>query len=133
MGSLQPRMDLAGCHFAHREPCLDCSDLVQIWHVDEEELPAEAIARSLDAVPDRASFIGHFHRWHALTRGGPLAWDGSTPLALPAGPPSLVIVAAVCDGHAAILDTEARILTPVDLYENQPRPDHRPIPRLVLD
>jgi hypothetical protein len=131
MGSLLPRMELEGCHFAHREPCLDCSDLVQIWHVDDEELPGEAIEKSFDAVPDRATFIGHFHRWQAFTRGGAMPWEGREPLVLPADSPTLVVVAAICDGHAAILDTEARVLTPVDLYEGRPKPEHRPLPSLV--
>jgi Calcineurin-like phosphoesterase superfamily domain len=131
MRSLLPRMELEGYHFAHREPCLDCSELTQIWHVDEEELPAEAVARSFDAVPDRPTFIGHFHCWRAFNLAGPISWEGQGPLVLPADSPTLVVIAAICDGHAAILNTEARVLTPVDLYEDRPRPEHRPIPRLV--
>lgn len=130
MGTLLPRMELEGCFFAHREPWLDCSDVAQIWHVDEEELPAEAIAKSFAAVPNRSIFIGHFHRWLAFTGEGPLSWDGSTPLTLPDDSPTLVVVAAICDGHAAILETETRVLTPIDLYQGRPRPENRPIPRL---
>ncbi len=133
MGTLLPRMELDGCFFAHREPWLDCSELTQIWHVDEEELPAEAIAKSFDAVPHRMILIGHFHRWQAFIRQGPLPWEGPGPLVLPRQSPALVVVAAVCDGHAAILETRTRVLTPVDLYMGRPRPERRPIPQLLYD
>jgi len=131
MRSLRSRMELGGCLFAHREPCLDCSILTQIWHVDDEQLPEEAVARSFAAVPDRVTFIGHFHTWRAHTRQGRLAWNGSKPLSLPDEAPALIVVAAICDGHSAILDTEDRLLTPIDLYQDQLRPEHRPIPRLL--
>ncbi len=133
MATLLPRMVLGGCFFAHREPWLDCSDLLQIWHVHEEDLPDETIARSFVAEPARPSFIGHYHRWRAYTEIGLLPWDGTEPLTLPDSPPVLVVVAAICDGHAAILDTETRVLTPIDLYQGRPKPEGRPIPLLVHD
>jgi Calcineurin-like phosphoesterase superfamily domain len=131
MGTLLPRMELDGCFFAHREPWLDCSDLTQIWHVDEDPLPAEAIKKSFDAVPNRLILIGHFHRWQAFIRQGRLPWEGPGPLVVPRHSPTLVVVAAVCDGHAAILETRTRVLTPVDLYKGRPRPEQRPIPQLL--
>jgi hypothetical protein len=133
MATLLPRIELEGCFFAHREPWLDCSDLAQIWHFDDEDLPDETIARSFEAMPDRPIFIGHYHRWRVFTREGLGPWEPPEPLALPEPPPTLVVVAAICDGHAAILETETRVLTPVDLYEGRPRPEHRPLPRLVHD
>jgi hypothetical protein len=133
MGSLRPRMELAGCLFAHREPWLDGSDVEQIWHVDEEDLPASTIERSFAAVPDRTIFIGHYHCWRAFTLAGPMPWDGGEPLALAEDSPTLVVIHAVCDGHAAIFETDRRILTPIDLYEGRTRPDGRPLPRLLTD
>ena len=131
MGTLLPRMEIGGALFAHREPWLDCSDVCQVWHVDDEELPPEAIEKSFDAVPHRSIFIGHFHRWLAFRRSGPLAWNGGSPLSLLEGGPTLVVVHAVCDGHAATFDTSTQILTPVDLYAGQARPESRPLPPLV--
>ena len=133
MSTLLPRMELDGCLFAHREPWLDCSDVYQIWHVDDAMLPAEAIEKSFAAVPHRSIFIGHFHCWRALSREGPLPWEGEGPLLLPDDCPTMVVVAAICDGHAAILETDTRVLTPIDLYQDRPRPEQRPIPRLVYD
>ena len=133
MGSLLPRMEIEGAFFAHREPFLDCSEVTEIWHVDDEPLPPRVIERSFSAVPNRSIFIGHFHRWTAFTKDGPLYWEGRTPLTLPEDGPTLVIVGAVCDGHAATFDTRTRVLTPVDLYAGGSRPVDRPLPLLVTE
>ena len=131
MTSLHPRFEIEGCLFAHREPWLDCSRVEQIWHVDEQALTPEVIARSFEATPLRSIFVGHFHRWQAFVRQGPLPWDGWEPLALPDDGPSLVVVHAVCDGFAATFETTTRVLTPLDLYADRTRPDRRPLPPLV--
>ena len=131
MGSLLPRMEIEGCFFAHREPWLDCSEVTEIWHVDDEELTPEIIERSFEAVPNQSIFIGHFHRWMAFSMEGPVDWEGLSPLSFPDDGPTLVVVGAVCDGHAAIFETTRRILTPIDLYTEGRRPDHRPLPPLV--
>ena len=131
MGSLLPRMEVEGCLFAHREPCLDCSEVAEIWHVDDEELASAVIERSFDAVANRSIFIGHFHRWKAFSRGRSLDWEGLAPLRFPDDGPTMVVVGAVCDGHSAVFETTRRILTPIDLYAEGRRPDHRPLPPLV--
>ncbi len=131
MGSLLPRMEFEGCFFAHREPWLDCSDVAQVWHVDEEPLTPSSIARSFDAAASRSIFIGHFHRWAAFARSGLIDWEDGTSLALCDDGPTLVVVNAVCDGHAATFETTTRVLTPLDLYADRTRPDRRPLPPLV--
>ena len=131
MTSLQPRLEIHGCLFAHREPWLDCSRVAEIWHVDEEALTPDLVARSFEATAHRSIFVGHFHQWHAFGRKGPLPWEGGGPLALPEDGPSLVVVHAVCDGFAATFDTERRLLTPIDLYEGSLRPETRPIPPIL--
>jgi hypothetical protein len=131
MGKLLPRLEIDDSLFSHREPWLDCSEVAEIWHVDEEPLTPEALARSFDAVPHRSIFIGHFHSWMAFTREGQLPWEGDSPLALPVDGPTLVVVGAVCDGHTAIFETTTRVLTPLDLYAGTRRPDRRPLPPLV--
>jgi len=130
MAGLLPRMEIDACLFAHREPWLDGTDVAQIWHVDEQPLTPDLLARSFVAAPDhRAIFVGHFHRWLAATRLGPLPWDGKRPLALfsPAGP-TLVVVNAVCEGYAATFDTATGELRPLDLYDDHDRPASRPLP-----
>lgn len=135
MGTLGPRLDIDGFLFAHREPWLDAREVAEIWHVDEQALGPESVARCFAATPHRAILIGHYHRWLALGRSGPLAWDGSGPFDFPGDEPTLMVVHAVCDGHAAILDTRAAggRLVPLDLYaiRGWDRPADRPLPRLV--
>lgn len=132
MATLRDRIEVDGCLFAHREPWLDCTDVAQIWHVDEEPLTPGLLALSFAAAPSRrAIFVGHFHRWFAADPSGPLAWDGSTPLTLPGGSTTLVVVNAVCHGYAATFDTGSGELVPLDLYEGRARPACRPLPEGV--
>jgi hypothetical protein len=133
MTSLHPRLEVEDCLFAHREPWLDCSKVEQIWHVDEQELTPDVIARSFAATPHRSIFVGHFHRWHAFGRSGPLPWEGREPLVLHDVGPSLVVVHAVCDGFAATFETGSRLLVPIDLYQGSHRPENRPIPPILPD
>lgn len=130
MGTLRPRIEVGGALFAHREPWLDGSRVAEIWHVDDEPLTPERVARSFDAVAHRAIFVGHFHRWLALTRSGPLPWDGASLLILDAEEPTLVVVNAVCEGYAATFETDDGRLQPLDLYRTGERPGSRPIPPL---
>jgi hypothetical protein len=132
MGTLLPRMEIDGFLFAHREPWLDCREITDIWHADERPLTPELLARSFDATPHAAILIGHFHRWQALGRAGPLPWDGRAPIRFAPDTPTMMIVHAVCDGYAAILDTEAGLLEPRDLYADagRARPQGRPLPVL---
>ena len=41
----------------------------------------------------------------------------------------MIVVGAVCDGHAATFDTTTRVLTPLDLYAEVRgrQPDRRPL------
>lgn len=133
MATLRPRIELDGCLIAHREPYLDGSRMTQIWDVEEEYLTPELLTRSFEAVPNRAIFVGHFHRWFAATRSGRIDWDGSTPLVLDREDPTLVVVNGVCEGFAAIFDTETGVLRPIDLYEGSDRPADTPLPRLITE
>jgi predicted phosphodiesterase len=131
MTTLVPRLELEGCSFAHREPWLDCSEIAQIWHIEEEPFRPEQLARSFDAVPHAAIFLGHFHTWKAFEREGELDWRGGHPLFLPPDRPTMVVINGVCEGFAAVFDTSTRILEPIELYEAGTRPENRPIPALI--
>src|SRR5437867_4065298 len=103
-------------------------------HEDVERLAA-AIARcrregvdrlltlggNFAAFPHRRMFVGHFHRWLAVTPDGPLSWSGDRPITFDPDQRYLVVVAAVCDGWCAIYDTENDVLTPCDLRGESPR------------
>jgi hypothetical protein len=109
--TLRPRLELAGCLFTHGLPHWDATDPV-ISYVGDEPETAAGRAASFAASDHPALFVGHFHRWLAAAPEGRLAWDGTEPLRLRPGRRYLVVVAAVCDGWCAVLDTESRELVP---------------------
>lgn len=113
MATLQPHLELAECYFSHVEPWLDPYDVYQLWHYDGPPDTIEKAARSFAAVPHRFLFLGHFHRWLLMTPGGPTSWRQSEPILLGAWERSLVVVAAVFEGHCAIFDTDRTELIPL--------------------
>jgi hypothetical protein len=115
MHRLQARMEVEGVLLSHVLPCLDPTDVEQPWYVVRAPQTAEAAACNFAAFPHRRMFVGHFHRWLAVTPGGPLAWSGDRPMIFDAAQRYLVVVAAVCNGWCAIYDTEADVLTACDL------------------
>jgi Calcineurin-like phosphoesterase superfamily domain len=119
LATLRPRLEIDGCLFSHVEPWLDPTDLRQLWHVEDEPLSPAMIARSLDAVPHRVIFLGHFHRWLVATRAGRLPWDGHSPLRLDAAQRCLVIINGVVEGWCATYDTATGELVPIDLHVGQ--------------
>jgi hypothetical protein len=115
MHRLQARMEVDGVLLSHVLPCLDPTDVEQPWYVERAPETAEAAARNFAAFPHRRMFVGHFHRWLAVTPDGPLPWSGDRPIRFSPKRRYLVVVAAVADGWCAVYDTEADLLTPCDL------------------
>ena len=100
-----------GLPLSHVEPWLDPEDLEQLWRCDDIPGIAEDSARSFATAPQRLLFHGHFHAWRLETPAGLLAWRGEHPVCLAEGR-YLVAIAALCDGHCAVLDTETGWLQP---------------------
>jgi Calcineurin-like phosphoesterase superfamily domain len=117
MRRLEARMEIEGVLLGHVLPCLDPTDVTQPWYVERVPETAEAAARNFAAFPHRRMFVGHFHRWLAVTPEGALAWSGDQPIRFEHDRRYLVVVAAVCDGWCAVYDTETDVLTPFDLRE----------------
>jgi hypothetical protein len=115
MRRLRPRLEVEGVLLGHVLPCLDPTDVEQPWYVERAPETPEAVARNFAAFPNRLMFVGHFHRWLAVTPDGLLDWSGAGPLHFAPGRRYLVVVAAVRDGWCAIYDTETDVLTPYDL------------------
>jgi len=115
MRLLEPRIEVEGVLLGHVLPCIDPTDIQQPWYVESAPLTAEAAAPHFGAFPHRRMFVGHFHRWLAVTPDGALAWSGERPIAFDSPERYLVVVAAVCDGWCAIYDTASDVLTPCDL------------------
>jgi hypothetical protein len=113
MATMQPRLRLAGCHFSHREASVDPRDILQLWDFGEDWQDLLLKSRlGLEAVEERLQFLGHYHCWWAATAEGPLAWQGDAPLGFDPAKRYFVILAAVCDGWCAVLDTEEGVLLP---------------------
>jgi predicted phosphodiesterase len=114
MQMLRPRLELEGCLFTHGLPFWDATDPV-VYYLGEKPESAEGQARTFGVSDHAAFFVGHFHRWVAATPEGLLPWEGQTPLYLQPGQRYLVVVAAVCYGWSALLDTDRHFLEPVRL------------------
>jgi hypothetical protein len=112
MSSLQPRLEIDGCLFTHVEPWLDPHKIEDLWYFDGPPDSREKLARSFAAVPHRALFIGHLHRWLLGMPDGVLPWRGEQQLCLDSGKRYLVVVHAVWDGKCALFDTKTGELTP---------------------
>jgi hypothetical protein len=95
MGSLQPRLEIDGCLFSHVEPWLDPHKVEDLWYFDGPPDSPQKLARSFAAVPHRALFIGHLHRWLLGTPDGLLPWRGEGPVRLDHRTRYLAVVHAV--------------------------------------
>jgi hypothetical protein len=115
MHLLESRLDVEGVLLSHVLPCIDPTDIEQPWYVEREPLTAEAAAPNFAAYPHRRMFVGHFHRWLAVTPDGALPWRGGQAISFKRDQRYLTVVAAVCDGWCAIYDTETDVLSPCDL------------------
>jgi predicted phosphodiesterase len=110
--TLQPRLELGGCHFSHVEPFLDPENLEDLWSFSGRPEEGYRTEQSFAAIPHRAAFIGHFHRWVAVTEDGRVRWKGTDPLHFEAGKRYLVVVAPLFRGEFAVIDTDRWVLEP---------------------
>ena len=110
--TLQPRLELGGSHFSHIEPFLDPERAEDLWTFEGRPEDEDRTAKSFAAIPHRAAFLGHFHRWLAMSDCGRVEWDGSAPLHFEADKRYLVVVAPLFRGEFAVIDTDRWVLTP---------------------
>ena len=111
MTGLRPRLEIAGCYFAHIEPWLNPEDLADLWYFDGPPVNRDRLDLIFNAVPNRVMFAGHYHQWMLATPNGISAWRGESPIRLETGR-YFVVVGAVCEGQFAIFDTETSELRP---------------------
>jgi hypothetical protein len=122
MRRLEARLEIEGVLLGHVLPCIDPTDVEQPWYVERAPANAQDAARNFAAFRHRRMFVGHFHRWLAVTPDGPLAWAGEGPIRLDPAIRYLVVIGAVCNGWCAIYDTENDVLTPRALPAQGRRP-----------
>src|SRR5262249_13920890 len=115
MAAMRPRLNLAGCDFSHVVRSVDPYDAQALWSFDEGGPPdfTGRVWRSFAAVPERLMFVGHHHRWLAVTTGGPLEWGGEGSPNLACAQRYFVGVGAVFQAHRGLLDTERAKLRPL--------------------
>jgi len=113
MAGMQGHLAIGDCLFSHVEPWLDPHDPMQLWYYEGLPDTDEKLQRTFDAVAQRFMFIGHFHRWLAMTPAGPVDWDGNRPILLDGDTRYLIAVGAVVDGHCGTFDTDRHVLTPL--------------------
>jgi predicted phosphodiesterase len=119
--TLRARVELDGCLFSHGLPHWDAYDPAAYYLEGRPE--AEAARAGIFAASGcRVTFVGHFHRWLAVTPEGALPWDGDAAIRLDPARRYLVVIAAVCDGWCAVYDTEACLLEPRRLDGGQGGP-----------
>ncbi len=121
---LQPRMQLEDCHFTHVEPWLNTTRVEDLWYFDGIPSTQEHTARTFEAstfppdfdtAPARVMFFGHMHRYFAASTAHILNWNGEVRLHLRKPDRYLICLAALCDAHCAMYDTETGMLMPLDL------------------
>ena len=111
MTTMKPRLEVAGCYFAHVEPWLDPENMLDLWYFDGPPDDAQKLARIFKAGPNRHIFAGHFHEWLIATPERILGWLGYNPIVLDPGR-YFVVVGALCLGRSATFDTETCELVP---------------------
>ena len=120
MATMQPRLELGGCHFTHVEPWLNPESIEDLWCFSGRPEDDDRYPKSFAAFAHRVAFMGHCHRWLALTEGGRVEWDGTRPLPFEPGSRYLVVVAPAFNGAFAVVDTDRWILEPRKLPHVEP-------------
>jgi predicted phosphodiesterase len=111
MTTMKPRLEIAGCHFAHVEPWLDPENVTDLWYFDGPPDNEQKLTRIFGAIPGRHIFAGHFHQWLIATPERILGWLGYNPIILDPGR-FFVVIGALCLGRSATFDTESCELVP---------------------
>lgn len=112
MSSLRPRLEVAGCYFAHVEPWLNPEEITDLWYYEGPPDEPSKLDRIFNAVPNRIIFAGHYHKWLLASPDGISDWRGERPICLLDDDRQFVVVGAICEGRYAIFDTDTSMLVP---------------------
>lgn len=111
LGSLQPSMELGNLHFSHGMPHWDATDPV-VYCLGEPPWDGVAAQKVFKAFPHQVFFMEHCHRWFITSSAGEVETGVDHLFVFSDAERYLVVVNAVVDGWCAILDTDAKSLTP---------------------
>jgi predicted phosphodiesterase len=113
--TLQPRMEIESCLFTHVPPWLNPENPIELWSPGGFAHSEESIAKSFAATRQPLLCIGHSHRWLLATPDGVLPWEGKERVRLETDSRHLLGIHAVLSGWCALLDTDDRVLTPIQV------------------
>jgi hypothetical protein len=115
MRTMQPRLEIDGCHFSHKDASVDAHDVEQLWSLGEDSDDIWTRAEAAFAANQHGrQFMGHYHCWWAATPNGPINWDGSKSLTLMPHERYVIVIAGVFQGKCAVLDTSTGMLDPLE-------------------
>jgi predicted phosphodiesterase len=114
MTTMRPRLEIAGCYFAHVEPWLNPENMLDLWYFEGPPDNEQKLSRIFEAVPNRHIFAGHFHEWLIATPERLLGWLGYEPIVLDPGR-FFTTIGALCLGRFATFDTDSCELVPYNL------------------
>lgn len=112
-GTLRPSLELGNVLVSHTFPTENASEVLSYYvgFPEEDGLRRECF----ESFSHRVMAIGHFHCWFAATRDQVLRWHGEQPLSMTPAERYFVVIGAVSDGFAAVLDCENNSLIPISL------------------
>ena len=108
-GGLSGSWECQDCLFSHTFAHLDAADPLAYYDGGRPD-QAETRQHCFDSCSQRILAIGHFHFWYAATPQRHLDWAGDSPLALQAEQRYFLVIAAVSDGWAGMLDLDNQLL-----------------------
>jgi hypothetical protein len=111
--TLKPKLEIESCLFSHIAPWLDPENVLDLWSPGAFAHTKESLAKSFAATTQPLLAIGHAHRWFLATPEGIVPWEGEGSVRLRRDRRYLMAIHAVLWGWCALLDTEARLLTPI--------------------
>jgi hypothetical protein len=112
MAGMQPRLEIADCHFSHVDPYHDPTDVLSLWMAADKPDSLVKAWPSFAAVPHRLIFMGHFHRWIVVSHLGRVDWDAASPLFLDLQERFLIVVGPLVSGQFGVYDIDTHVLTP---------------------
>ncbi|MCA9140414.1 MAG: metallophosphoesterase family protein [Planctomycetales bacterium] len=111
--TLQPRLLCGDVLVSHTFPTQDAREVLSYYFGQPED--AAIVADCFKRFLNRIMIVGHFHRWLAATPSGRLDWNGECTLRLEPNERYFIVIDAVIDGFAAVLDDVQNVLIPINL------------------